>query len=416
MKILVFAVLFVIGCAHSSLKSTEAVNSRWAMAQPYVIYISIDGYRYDYTRLFHPLVLSKLADEGVSSESLIPIYPSKTFASHFSMITGLTAEHSGVTANEFYDPVRHETFSSGSETSKSDGSWYLGHTLWEVAASKNMLSASYFWVSSDVKVHGTQPTYWIPYNDTVPNASRVAQVLKWLELPPEKRPHLINLYFSNVDRAGHLFGAASDEVKKQVLELDDVLASLMAGVVVLRAQGLPVNVVIVSDHGMDNVNTKYEYIDDEADLSSFVVSSHGPEMQMSLKEGADHALIRLTLKALRAHAQHYKVYPRAEVPAALHYRDSNRIGDLVLVVDEPYWVETHSLFKLKSTLGNHGWDARRYEKMRGIFYADGPQFRDHLKIPAFENYNVYSVITKLLGLEDLAPVDSELGQRAAIFR
>lgn len=416
MKKFILVFLFLSSCAHVRSQSSAPVNSAWAMAQPYVIFVSIDGYRYDYTDLFHPKALTKLRDEGVSSESLIPIYPSKTFASHFSMITGLTAEHSGISANEFYDPYRHEIFSSGDEKSKSDGSWYLGHTLWEVAAAKNMLSAAYFWVSSDVQVHHTQPTYWIPYDDSVPNAKRVEQVLKWLALAPEKRPHLVNLYFSNVDRAGHFFGAGSDEVKKQILELDDNLAELMKGVVLLRAAGLPVNVIVVSDHGMDNVNSKYEYIDDEADLSSFIVSSHGPEMQMTLKEGADRALISKTLNTLRSKAQHYKVFMRDEVPAELHYRDSNRIGDLVLVVDEPYWVETHALQKAKSTIGNHGWDARKYEKMRGIFYADGPQFKSQLKIAAFENFNVYSVVTHLLSLDNLGPVDSQLGDRARIFR
>ena len=241
-------------------------------------------------------------------------------------------------------------------------------------------------------------------------------MLKWLELSAEKRPHLINLYFSNVDRAGHISGSTSPEVKSQILEVDAALNELMKGVSKLRTSGLPVNVVIVSDHGMDDVVAKPEYIDDEADLSHFDVASHGPEMQLYLKQNEDRALILKTQKALQTKAQHYKVYQRSEVPKNLNYRDSDRIGDLVIIVDEPYLVETHVLFRFKPTIGNHGWDARKYEKMRGIFYAEGPAFQSHLKIAAFENFNVYSVITHLLSLEDIAPVDSKLGERAQIFK
>ncbi len=406
MKKFLVVFLFLFGCAHLGSKSSESRNSNWAMSQPYVIYISIDGYRYDYTDLFQPSTLSKIRDDGISSESLIPIYPSKTFASHYSMITGLTAEHSGVVANEFYDPKLHLSFSSGSKKDKAESRWYLGHTLWELTKAKNMLSASYYWVGSETLIHNVQPDYWFPYDESVPNMKRVAQVLDWLKLPEEKRPHLINLYFSNVDLAGHIFGATSDEVKKEVMEVDSALSELLKGVRQFRSHGLPVNIVIVSDHGMDDVNSAPEFVDDEADLSGFIISGHGPEMKLYLREAQSESLILKTQKALQAKAKHYKVYLRNEVPENLHYRASERIGDLVLVVDEPYLVETHALFRASKNRGNHGWDARKYEKMRGIFYAEGPAYKAGVRIPAFENFNVYSVITHLLSLEDLGLVDS----------
>ena len=409
-------IVLLFSCVHIEEKPEQITNSEWAKLQPYVIYISIDGYRADYTDLFRPANILKLRASGASSESLIPIYPSKTFASHYSMITGLTADHTGIVANEFYDPKRKQSFSSGSENAKSDGSWYFGHTLWEVAAAKKMLSASYYWVGSEVKIHQTQPTYWFRYDDSVSNSKRVQQVLAWLKLSPEVRPHLINLYFSNVDHAGHFSGSVSNEVKSEVLKIDEVIGELMTGVSELRSSGMPINIVLVSDHGMDDVKAEVEYIDDEADISAFIVSGHGPEMKLYLKENQERALILKTKLALAKSAKHFKIYMRDEIPENLHYRDSERIGDLVLVVDEPYLVETHSLFQLKSTRGNHGWDARKYEKMRGIFYAEGPAFKVDTKISSFENYNVYSVITHLLSLDDLAPVDSSLGERAKIFR
>jgi hypothetical protein len=36
--------------------------------------------------------------------------------------------------------------------------------------------------------------------------------------------------------------------------------------------------------------------------------------------------------------------------------------------------------------------------MRGIFYAVGPDLKSGVRIPAFENVNIYPLITHLLGL------------------
>ncbi len=413
-QLIALTILIFSSCSHVNIPEKHEQNSAWAMQQPYVILVSIDGYRFDYTKLFHPPALSRFVEAGVSSESLIPIYPSKTFASHYSMITGLTADHSGIVANDFYDPSRKEFFSAARNANKFDGSWYLGHPLWELASHKNMLSASYFWVGSDAPINHVQPTYWLAYNDRIPNEKRVEQILNWLELPAESRPHFLTLYFSDVDTAGHRTGAATEAVGKEVLKVDQAFSQLIDGVNKLRTQGLLINIIVVSDHGMDNVNPEPEFIDYEADLSKFIVSAHGPELRLYLKENEDPKWILETQKKLRSQAKHYKIYRRNEVPLALHYRDSARIGDLIVVVDEPYLVETHTIFR-RTSLGNHGWDARQNEKMRGIFYAEGPAFRHALKIPAFENFNIYSVVTHILSLDELSSVDSTLKPTSQIF-
>jgi hypothetical protein len=38
------------------------------------------------------------------------------------------------------------------------------------------------------------------------NAQRVRLIMQWLELPEAERPHLLTLYVSDVDEAGHEFG------------------------------------------------------------------------------------------------------------------------------------------------------------------------------------------------------------------
>ena len=51
--------------------------------------------------------------------------------------------------------------------------------------------------------------------------------------------------------------------------------------------------------------------------------------------------------------------------------------------------------------------------MLATFYAWGPAFKKHLKIPSFENVNVYPLATQLLGLTYTEKIDGkkELGKK-----
>ena len=63
-----------------------------------------------------------------------------------------------------------------------------------------------FYEASEAEIAGERPSYYLKYDETVPDDERVEQVVDWLKLPAEKRPHFITLYFSDVDSAGHSFG------------------------------------------------------------------------------------------------------------------------------------------------------------------------------------------------------------------
>ena len=76
-----------------------------AGSPPVVILVSIDGYRYDYTEKYRPPYLTGILPQVAHAEGLKPIYPSKTFPNHYAIVTGLTADHHGIVANEFYDPT-----------------------------------------------------------------------------------------------------------------------------------------------------------------------------------------------------------------------------------------------------------------------------------------------------------------------
>jgi len=190
-------------------QTTERRNQPAQQDRPYVVMVSLDGFRYDYAEQYQAPHLLRLAQEGASASAMLPSYPSKTFPNHYTLVTGLYPARHGLVGNTFYDSEKADMYRIRDREKVEDGSWYGGTPLWVLAEQNGMLAASYFWVGSEADVQGVRPSYWYPYDGDVPHGERVRQVIEWLELPPAQRPHLITCYFSVVDSRGHQIGRAS---------------------------------------------------------------------------------------------------------------------------------------------------------------------------------------------------------------
>ena len=132
-----------------------------------------------------------------------------------------------------YDPIMNASFSLSNQQAVSDGRWYNGEPIWntvqrQVCIKKNkkhrikknsiphlfffvtkqpsptlscihttsfceqgLRSATLFWPGSEAAIGGIRPTYWLPYNASMPYVDRVDQLLQWLQLPSEQRPNLL---------------------------------------------------------------------------------------------------------------------------------------------------------------------------------------------------------------------------------
>jgi predicted AlkP superfamily pyrophosphatase or phosphodiesterase len=51
-------------------------------------------------------------------------------------------------------------------------------------------------------------------------------------------------------------------------------------------------------------------------------------------------------------------------------------------------------------LGEHGYD-NDSPRMRALFVAHGPSFKQNVTVPVFDNINVYVLLTKLIGVKPL---------------
>jgi alkaline phosphatase D len=377
-------------------------------SKPYVILVSLDGFRYDYAQRYGARNLQALARRGATApEGMLPVFPSVTFPNHYSIVTGLYPENHGIVGNSFYDPRRRQRFVYSDRSTSADGSWYGGVPLWVLAERQGMRAACFFWPGAEAAIGGVRPTYNVPYDPRISNERRVDQVVSWLRLPPERRPHFITLYFGDVDSAGHLTGTDSPETARAVRRLDALIARLTAAIALLH---LPVNLIVVSDHGM--VNTEGPWIDLQryADLSGFQTVG-------ALLYPPNDAAAARVYSRLRGASDKFTVYRRSQVPPQLHFSRNPRVGDPVVIPTGPYLIRAYSSGDPKEVppKGMHGYDARSMPAMLGVFYAVGPHVRAGARVAPFENVHVYPLIVRILGLET-EPTDGDLRVLQPILR
>ncbi len=376
------------------MQSTEARSNLPAtLAKPYVVLVSLDGFRSDYVDLYSPPFLKEFRNEGAFAENLIPVYPSKTFTNHLSIITGLYAENHGIVANSFYDPQRNESYSLSNRANVSDPSWYGGEPIWVTAEKQGMLSAAYFWPGSEAPIGGVRPSYFYEFNKSTEPETQAKQVVQWLKLPEEKRPHLMTVYFHHVDTAGHHYGPNSPQVKDAVLKLDQVLGNFYRD---LQALHLPIYLVLVSDHGMQALDpAKVLYVEDYTRLGDAKWMGDGPQMMVYVKDPIEKRRIYSELKNSE---NHFKVYQREDLPSEFHLAKTPRAGDLVIVPEAPYSLaKTHKSLKFEA--GAHGYDPQTTLTMRAIFFASGPRIKKHFQVKPFRNVHIFPFLAKILQLK-----------------
>lgn len=369
----------------------------------YVVLVSLDGFRWDYAEKFGASNLLAMAAQGASApDGMIPSYPSVTFPNQYTLVTGLYPEHHGIVAMTFYNADHTERYSYDEPRTSSEGKWYGGTPLWVLAEQQGMRAACFFWTGSEAAIDGVRPTYFLHYDDKLPDAQRVDQVLRWLRLPASERPHFITLSFADVEYAGQAFGPDSPETRAAVGQMDAMVGRLRAGIAALH---LPVDLVVVSDHGMVRTQGDWIDLDRYADLSKFVTAG-------ALLYADNDADAQSDYDQLKIADARFKVYRRAHVPKDLHYTNSAREGGPVVVPTGPVAIRAHRPDAGKPdpapNAGSQGYDPAAVVEMRSIFYAEGPDVRKAVRLKPFENVNVYPFVTEILGLAH-GPVDGSEG-------
>ena len=360
-----------------------------------LLLISIDGFRHDYIERFDSPAIDRMIREGLYADSLHHAFPTKTFATHYTMVTGRHPGTHGVVANNMWDPRREASFSLGDREAVNDGFWYQGgEPIWVTAEQQGLIAATYFWPGSEAMIQRTRPTHYRAYDGRVPHAERIDQVLEWLALPESQRPDFLTLYFSRVDSRGHGDGPASPAALSAAAEIDGQLGRLLSE---LESTGRldEINIILVSDHGMSAVSPdRVVALDEHIDLSKVHVSDWGPAAQIWAREMSADEIVA----ALEGVAQ-LRAWKREDIPDRYRFGSHYRVPD-VLVEADPGWLISSKPYMANPNppKGMHGWDPALAE-MHGVFIARGPDFTPGARSPAVRSVGLYPLMAHLLDLE-----------------
>jgi predicted AlkP superfamily pyrophosphatase or phosphodiesterase len=402
--------LLVLGCAGST-GGGQTDNRPEARAT--VVLVSLDGFRYDYLDRYPSPNLHRIIARGVRAP-LVPVFLTKTFPNHYSIVTGLYPEHHGVVDNTMYDPVFDAIFRISDTLEVPASRWWGGEPLWVTAEKQGQVAAAFFWPGSEAEIAGVRPHYWVRYDSRVPNPARVRQVLDWLTLP-EAAPTFVMLYMSDVDGAGHDSGPASPAVAAAILRVDSAMGLLLDGIA-QRGLGRSVNVIVVSDHGMSKTSPdSVMALDDYMALDLLARTSGGnPVYGLWPKPGMEDSVYA----ALHGKHPHGKVWRKDEIPIRFHYREHRRIPPILVLTDAGWSIAARRRDVVEHPErfagGTHGYDDT-LAVMRAIFLAQGPAFRSGTVAPAFRNIHIYHLISNVLGLTP-APNDGSADSTAALLR
>jgi predicted AlkP superfamily pyrophosphatase or phosphodiesterase len=358
----------------------------------YVLLVSLDAFRWDYSKIYHTPNLDKLAHDGVKADRMLSSFPTVTFPNHYSIATGLYPDHHGLIDNNFSAPDLGLFYRKSDRTAVANPAFYGGEPMWVTAEKQGVRSASFFWVGSEAAVEGKLPTYWKKYDESVTFEDRIDTVIKWFGYPPEKRPELVNLYFDEPDATSHSFGPVSPQTGKVVERLDSLMGVLRTKLAALP-EAKKINLIILSDHGMEAVSPE-RYIN----LKSLVpgrmiasISGGNPVYMINPTEGKKDSVLLLLNKS-----KGLKAWDKSQLPAKWHFGTNARIPEIVVVADSSWSIGTRAD---GSSLrgGAHGYDNSNSD-MFSIFYAAGPSFKKNYAFKELNNIDVYNLVCRILNI------------------
>jgi hypothetical protein len=406
----------------------------------HVLLISIDGWGTDWYAVIredperYPTLFGLLA-EGSQAERMSGVFPTLTYPSHATIVTGAWPTQHGIPTN--YD---------------EQGNWVLQSNrlmvspIWEMASDRSLSVALVNWPVS----HGAEVEYLIPQNldfhatdlveqvrrhstpglfDTLEAATGEVVMLPFLhheagyhldamtgrfaaELIRRHRPRLLLAHFLDLDHRQHVDGPLAKDARLALSRIDGWIGEILAAVSDVQLAASTA-IVVVGDHGFAGVSRSIcvPRLLAEAGLPSpSGDASDGASLQLwmaraSIALRADpalHARERLA-DAIAAHLPDVvTLLDRNELDALHAFPDA----DLALVAETGYIFATSSCEELIGPSGifrgAHGYLPDNPAMAAG-FVAAGSGIRSGHSFPEMRMVDVAPTVARLLGIRFEAP-------------
>ena len=420
-----------------------------------VLMISIDGMKPEYVlqadahHLEVGYLRSMMAD-GSYADGVRGVWPTVTYPSHTTLVTGVSPAQHGIVANLQFDPGHRF---------QDPWFWYASDvrvpTLWQAAHAKGLVTASIGW---PVTVGATGidyliPEYWRSSGRTADLDPSERSLMAALTLPPgflngmqqsngpymegndttvhgddiktryaldvirNRKPNLMTIHLSSLDDAEHDHGVFSPEADRNLEAIDVMVAQLAAAFREVDSSGI---VVVVSDHGFTpmhhEVNLYIPFINaglmtvrsnPETHLEEVISWRAQPWLAdgmvaVMLHDPNDAASRAATEKLLRTLAAD-------SVNGIAGIKDREQMTSLgafpqaeFLVVLRPGFdagehLTGHLLEKVRGTHGDHGFSPD-YPEMRAAFFATGTGIARHRDLGIIDMRQVAPTLAHLLGV------------------
>jgi len=418
-----------------------------------VLMISIDGLKPEYITQAdaHGMkipYLRTLQRDGTYAEGVVGIWPTITYPSHTTLLTGVWPGEHGITNNQEFDPLQ-----------KFGGAWnwYAAGirvpTLWQVAHKAGLRTASVGW---PVSVGATDvdyliPEYWRdarvdsspdpqdrwlmaalarpntllqqlepaagPYmngNDTSIGGDEI-KTRYALEILKRYRPALMTLHLSSLDHAQHEHGPFSPEACADLEAIDGMIARLARQEFAINPSAV---VVIVSDHGFMNithsVNLAIPFLQAGMAEGSLNPATKAPEISFwKAAPWMAGGMAAIMLHDPSDHATEQQVHDMlaklAADPAngiaevldldAIHKRGAFPDAAFLVVFKPGYYagnaLSGNLITPIPGTRGSHGFSPE-YPEMRASFFAVGAGIAHHRDLGLVDMRQIAPTVAKML--------------------
>jgi predicted AlkP superfamily pyrophosphatase or phosphodiesterase len=408
----------------------------------HVLVISVDGLGGEFlaqtlSKVHAPNFL-RLRKEGSYAEGVLGVYPTVTYPSHTTIVTGrMPAEH-GIYTNL-----------SSREAGKNPGDWFWFSnaikvpTLWDEARSHQLSTGAVFWpVTAGAPIDWDIPEIWDPRKGEVGDPLYVAKyatpgLLFQAMLDPafagpaqpgadeditrarlaafvlkKYKPNLLLLHLDSLDREEHRHGPGSREAAA-ILELEDKLIGELLDAVKETGLAESTEVFVVSDHGFLPIENEAApnvllakagllTLDDQGRVSGGKIAtvSNGGSFFIYWPEGEDlRSAVDRTLKPLREQGVVWGILNRS----ALRDLGAEPAVQMALEAQEGWEFSSRAsgevVRKLGATQGTHGYLPSR-SALQASFMAWGPGIRAGLDLHLIPMTALGPTILRAMGVND----------------
>lgn len=310
-----------------------------------VIFISFDGFRYDYLDMAEEQdrnisAFKALREAGFQAE-VQNVMSTLTFPSHFAMATGRYVENHGLVGNNFYDPIKNQFYSYTNNYRNAESDWFEygdSEPLWATNERHGGRSCVFQWVGSEARIHGKMAfaTAGV-YNSNYPLRWRVDRIIDWIS---RDEFTLAMLYHNEPDSSGHSYGPNSTQVMDAVEMTNDGLAYLLQRIDETPSLKGKVNIIVSSDHGMAYADCNQPTLSVKDIISELNVRYDVSPATVGLwPRNTTNVTAEQVLERLK-NISHMTAYLKEDIPDRYHYKNNYRIAPVVGFADQGYLIDS----------------------------------------------------------------------------